>query len=124
LIIWSVIFYTYGGSGPNFRVPDYRACFIRGFGSSTVSGTTYTAPALGTVQQDSVLALSAITNQGYWNIDAGGGGASRQVKSRVRIATDPIDSGAFGAGIDASFPRQNTTENRPLHQSIYYFIKF
>jgi len=122
--LWSVIFYTYGGSGPNFRVPDYRACFIRGFGSSTVSGTTYTAPALGTVQQDSVLALSAITNQGYWNIDAGGGGASRQVKSRVRIATDPIDSGAFGAGIDASFPRQNTTENRPLNQSIYYFIKF
>jgi len=122
--LWSVIFYTYGGSGNNFKVPDYRACFIRGFGSSTVSGTTYTAPTLGTVQQDSVLALSSITNQGYWNIDAGGGGASRQVKARVRIATDPIDSGAFGAGIDASFPRQNTTENRPVNQSVYYYIKY
>ena len=122
--LWSIIFYTYGGSGNNFKVPDYRGQFIRSFGSSTVGGITYTAPALGTVQQDSVLALSTITNQGYWNIDAGGGGASRQVKARVRIATDPIDSGAFGAGIDASFPRQNTTENRPVNQSVYYYIKY
>jgi uncharacterized Zn-binding protein involved in type VI secretion len=122
--LWSVIFYTYGGSGNNFRVPDYKASFIRGFGSTTVSGTTYTAPALGTVQQDSVLSLNALTNQGYWNIDAGGGGASRQVKSRVRIGTDPIDSGAFGAGISGTFPRENTTENRPINQSVYYFIKF
>lgn len=122
--LWSVIFYTYGGSGSNFKVPDYRGCFIRGFGSQTVGGVTYTAPALGTVQQDSVLALSTLTNQGYWNIDSGGGGTSRQVKSRVRISTDPVDSGAFGAGIDGSFPRQNTTENRPINQSVYYYIKF
>lgn len=122
--LWSVIFYTYGGSGSNFKVPDYRGCFIRGFGSQTVGGVTYTAPALGTVQQDSVLALSTLTNQGYWNIDSGGGGTSRQVKSRVRISTDPVDSGAFGAGIDGSFPRQNTTENRPINQSVYYYIKY
>jgi hypothetical protein len=119
--LWSVIFYTYGGSGSNFKVPDFRACFIRGFGSQTVSGTTYTAPALGTVQQDSVLSLSTISHQGYWSVDSGGGGISRQVKARSIITGDPVDT---TSGISASFTRQNTTENRPVNQSVYYYIKY
>jgi microcystin-dependent protein len=119
--LWSVIFYTYGGSGSNFKVPDYRACFIRGFDSQTVSGTTYTAPALGTVQQDSVLSLSTISHQGYWSVDSGGGGVTRQVKARSIITGDPVDT---TSGIAASFTRQNTTENRPINQSVYYYIKF
>ena len=119
--LWSVIFYTYGGSGSNFKVPDYQACFIRGNGSKTVSGTTYTAPALGTVQQDSVLSLSTISHQGYWSVDSGGGGISRQVKARSIITGDPVDT---TSGISASFTRQNTTENRPVNQSVYYYIKY
>jgi hypothetical protein len=114
--LWSVIFYTYGGSGPNFRVPDYRACFIRGFGSRTVSGTTYTAPALGTVQQDAVLNPSYCTQNGYHNLASG---SARQCPSRARISTDPLDTG----GILAEFAREDT-ENRPINQSVYYYIKF
>ena len=119
--LWSVIFYTYGGSGSNFKVPDYEGCFIRGYGSQTVSGTTYTAPALGTVQQDSVLSLSTISHQGYWSVDSGGGGISRQVKARSIITGDPVDT---TSGISCSFTRQNTTENRPVNQSVYYYIKY
>jgi hypothetical protein len=115
--LWSVIFYTYGGSGPNFRVPDYRACFIRGFGSRTVSGTTYTAPALGTVQQDAVLNANYCTQNGYHNLASGGTG--KQCPSRARISTDPLDTG----GILAEFAREDT-ENRPINQSVYYYIKF
>jgi hypothetical protein len=124
--LFNVIGFTYGGtfSSGNFNLPNFQGAFLRGAGTQTVGGVAYTAGAVGTAQQDSVLALSSITNQGYWNIDAGGGGASRQVKGRIRIATDPVDSGAFGAGIDASFPRQNTTENRPFNHSVYYIIKW
>jgi hypothetical protein len=122
--LFSVIFNTYGGGFPNFRVPNYNGAFLRGSGSQTVGGVTYSGSTLGTSQQDSVLALSSITNQGYYNVDSGGGGASRQLKSRVRIGTDPLDSGTFGAGIDPTFPRQNTTENRPFNHTVNYCIKF
>jgi len=124
--LFNVIAFTYGGTfaSGNFNLPNFQGVFLRGNGTQTINSVAYASGAVGTAQQDSVLALSAITNQGYWNIDAGGGGASRQVKGRIRIATDPIDSGAFGAGIDASFPRQNTTENRPVNHSVYYIIKW
>jgi len=119
--LWSVILYTYGGSGNNFKVPDFRACFIRGAGSQTIPSVTYTAAALGTSQQDSVLSLSTISQQGYWSVDSGGGGVTRQVKARTIITGDPVDT---NAGIAASFTRQNTTENRPVNHAVYYYIKF
>ena len=124
--LYAAIGTTFGvGNGTTtFNVPNFLGAFLRGESTQTVGGIAYAGAAVGTAQQDSVLALSTITNQGYWNIDAGGGGASRQVKSRVRIGTDPIDSGTFGAGIDASFPRENTTEVRPFNYSVYYYIKY
>jgi uncharacterized protein (DUF2345 family) len=111
---------TYGaGNGTTtFNKPDFRSCFIRGAQSQTVSGTTYTPNAVGTVQQDSVLAPS---NQGYRNIDSGGGGTSRQVRSRANISGDPNDTGTSQT---TNFPRQNTTENRPLNHALYYFVKY
>jgi hypothetical protein len=115
--LWSVIFYTYGGSGNNFKVPDYQGCFIRGAGSKTVSTTTYTAPALGTVQQDQVLSADYSTNQGYYNLASGGTG--KQCIARSRITTDPVET----SGVLSQFPRQGT-ENRPVNQSIYYYIKY
>jgi hypothetical protein len=115
--LWSIIFYTYGGSGPNFKVPDYQSCFIRGFGSKTVSTVTYTAPALGTVQQDQVLTANYATANGYHNLASGGSG--KQCPSRAQITTDPIDTSSFLA----QFSRQGT-ENRPINQSVYYYIKY
>jgi hypothetical protein len=116
--------YGVGNGSTTFNVPNFKGAFLRGASSQVVGGVTYAGGAVGTAQQDSVLALSSITNQGYYNVDAGGGGSSRQLKSRVRIGTDPLDSGTFGAGIDASFPRQNTTENRPFNHAIYYYIRY
>lgn len=114
---------TYGvGNGTTtFNVPNFKGAFLRGAQSQAVGGITYAGGTVGTAQQDSVLALNTISNQGYYNVDAGGGGSSRQLKSRVRIGTDPVDT---GAGIDASFPRQNTTENRPFNHAIYYYIRY
>jgi hypothetical protein len=115
--LWSVIFYTYGGSGSNFKVPDFRGAFLRGFGSQTVGGVTYTAPALGTAQQDQVLQTTVYaTNEGFRDCAAG----TRECVARFRITTDPVDT---NTGILPQFQRQGT-ENRPMNYSVYYYIKF
>jgi uncharacterized protein (DUF2345 family) len=110
--------YGAGDGSTTFGKPDFRACFIRGAQNQTVSGTTYTPNAVGTVQEDSVLAPR---NRGYRNIDSGGGGTSRQVRSRGNISGDPNDTGTSQT---TNFPRENTTENRPLNHALYYFIKY
>lgn len=111
---------TYGvGNGTTtFNVPNFKGAFLRGASSQVVGGITYAGGTVGTAQQDSVLEPR---NQGYWNIDAGGGGSSRQVRSRVEIATDPLDTGASQT---TDFARQNTTENRPFNHAIYYYIRY
>lgn len=111
---------TYGaGNGTTtFNIGDYRACFIRGAQAQTVGGITYTPNAVGTVQQDSVLAPN---NRGYYNVDSGGGGTNRQVRSRTNLAGDPNDTGTSQT---TNFARENTTENRPLNHALYYFVKY
>lgn len=115
--LWSVIFYTYGGSGSNFKVPNFQGCFLRGAGSQVVGGETYTAGAVGTAQQDQVLQTTVYaTNEGFRDCGAG----TRSCVARSRITTDPIDT---NTGILAQFQRQGT-ENRPVNHAIYYYIKY
>ena len=111
---------TYGiGNGTTtFNLPNFKGAFLRGAQSQVVGGITYAGGTVGTAQQDSVLEPR---NQGYWNIDAGGGGASRQVRSRAEIATDPLDTGASQT---TDFLRQNTIENRPFNHAVYYYIRY
>jgi len=116
--LWSVILYTYGGTGSNFRVPDLRAMFIRGAESKVVGTTTYTAPAVGsTVQQDAVLTSLTSSNQGFRSCGAG----TRDCVARSIITSDPTDT---NTGILSRFPRESTVENRPVNMSVYYYIKY
>jgi len=115
--LWSVIFYTFGGSGSNFKVPDFRGAFLRGADSQTVGGVTYTAATVGTAQQDQVLQTTTYaSNQGFRDCAAG----ARECVARARITGDPVDT---NTGILARFQRQGT-ENRPFNYSVYYYIKF
>jgi hypothetical protein len=116
--LFSAIGTTFGaGDGVNtFNVPDFEGAFLRGAGSQTVGGVTYTAPAIGTAQQDQVLSANYATNQGFR--DCAGG--TRDCVARSRITGDPVDT---NTGILAQFPRQGT-ENRPMNYSVYYYIKF
>lgn len=121
--LWSVIFYTYGGTGSNFNVPDYRGCFIRGFGSRTVGGITYTAPALGTVQQDMALTTppagysTPLSSTGFRSCGAG----TRDCIARTNQG-DPIEN---PTGLNLAYPSgRGGTEVRPINQSIYYYIKY
>jgi microcystin-dependent protein len=49
--LFASIGYAYGGSGANFNVPDTRGIFLRGAGTQTIGGSTYSA-TLGTEQND------------------------------------------------------------------------
>lgn len=58
--LFAVINTTYGGTGASsFKVPDCRGIFVRGAGSQTISGETYTA-TLGQSQKDAT-AVNGIT---------------------------------------------------------------
>jgi hypothetical protein len=106
-----------GDGSTSFNVPNFQGAFLRGAGNQTVSGTTYTAPAVGTVQQDQVLQTTVYsTNEGFRDAAAG----SRECVARRRITGDPTDT---DTGILAQFQRQGT-ENRPMNYAVYYYIKF
>jgi len=49
--LFAAIGYTYGGAGANFNVPDTRGIFLRGAGSQTIGGITYSG-TVGTKQGD------------------------------------------------------------------------
>jgi hypothetical protein len=107
-----------GDGSTTFGKPNLMGAYLRGTSNQTVGGITYTGPAIGTAQQDSVLEAY---NEGYWNVDAGGGGSNRAVRSRVQLTGDPEDTGGNST---TKFLRQNATENRVFNYSVYYYIRY
>lgn len=107
-----------GNGSTTFNVPDFEGAFLRGAGSQTVGGVTYTGPAIGTAQQDAVLNPLYASNEGYFNTTSGG--ATRECVSRNRITADPVDT---NTGILPRFDR-TATENRPFNYAVYYYIRY
>jgi len=101
-----------------FGKPNLTGAYLRGASSQVVGGVTYAGAAIGTAQQDSVLAPN---NRGFYNVDSGGGGASRQVRSRANIGGDPNDTSTAQT---TNFARENITENRVFNYSVYYYIRY
>ena len=114
--LFAVIGYTYGGAGATFNKPNFQGCFLRGAGSQTVSGTTYTASAIGTIQQDAVLNPLYASNEGFRSCASG----ARDCVSRDIITADPTDT---NTGILPRFDR-TATENRPVNHAVYYYIRY
>ena len=121
--LFNAIGYTYGGDSGNFRVPDYRAVFLRGLGTQDVAGKTYTAPDLGTTVLDKMSSFE--TNVYVDNITTG----------VTRVVTGSTTSGVNGfhtanvignVNFSTSFNAWNygNNENRPVHTSVQYFIKY
>lgn len=100
-----------------FNVPNFSGAFLRGQGNQTVGGVTYTAPAIGTAQQDQMLQTTLYaTNEGFRDCAAG----TRECVARSRITGDPVDT---NTGIQQHFQREGT-EVRVFNYSVYYNIKF
>jgi hypothetical protein len=117
--LFGVISTTFGvGDGTTtFNIPNFTGAFLRGNGSRIFSGVTYASAAIGTQQGDQVLEPN---NQGYWTVDSGGGGSSRQVRSRGYISGDPSDTGTAQT---TYFDRQGT-ECRPFNYAVCYYIRY
>ncbi len=114
--LFAVIGTTYGGGGGFFNKPNFQGCFLRGAGSQTTGGVTYTAAALGTIQQDAVLDPLYASNEGFRSAASG----ARDCVSRDRITADPTDT---NTGILPRFDR-TATENRPVNHAVYYYIRY
>ena len=117
--LFGVISTTFGvGDGTTtFNIPNFTGAFLRGNGVRVVGIVTYGSAALGTQQGDQVLEP---INEGYWNIDSGGGGSSRQVRARAYIAADPSDTGTAQT---TYFDRQGV-ECRPFNYAVCYYIRY
>jgi microcystin-dependent protein len=123
--LFSVIGTTYGGAQTGqpgtfvFNVPNFQGAFLRGQGSQSFNGVTYSGSGTQ-AQADQVLTPNTptVTNRGYFNVPAG---STRSVISRAIIPSLAADSNT-GIVVNVSFPRQGT-ENRPFNYSVKYFIR-
>jgi len=71
--LFSVIFNTYGGGFPNFRVPNTQGIFISSSGTQTLNSVSYTR-TLGTRQNDTVEDHKhTYSDMMWWDTDTGGG---------------------------------------------------
>lgn len=116
--LFAVISYNYGGSGANFNVPDFRGAVLKGTGSQTVGGVTYTGGALSSAgrQTDAVQTPLYASNQGFRSCAAG----ARDCVARDIITGDPVDT---NTGILPRFNR-TATDNRVFNYSVNFFIKY
>ena len=119
--LFGVIGTTYGaGDGSTtFGIPDFEGCFLRGAGNQTTGGVTYTAGAVGTIQQDAVLTPSYASNQGFRSCASG----ARDCVARSIILGPPADPVDTNTGILPRFDR-TATENRPVNHAVYYYIRY
>lgn len=105
--LWAAIGTTHGaGNGSTtFNLPDLRGIFVRGSGSQTISGTTYSA-TFAAKQQDE---LKSHTHDGqYLRADLAGG----------------HQPGAGSANWGAAIGSFGGPETRPANIALLYCIKF
>jgi hypothetical protein len=121
--LFQAIGYTYGGSGANFAIPDFKGMFLRGFGSQTAGGVTYQAGAVGAIQFDMALTTpvagysTPLSSTGFRSCGSG----TRDCIARTSQG-DPIEN---PTGLNLAYPTgRGGTEVRPVSHAVYYYIKY
>lgn len=121
--LYLAIGYTFGGSGATFKVPNFQGAFLRGASNQTVGGITYTAPAIGTAQQDMALTTPV---SGYSTPFVSTGFRSCGAGTRDCLArTNQGDTPENPTGLNLAYSSgRGGTEVRPMNYSVYYYIKY
>lgn len=121
--LFLAIGYTYGGSGANFAIPDFKGMFLRGFGSQTAGGVTYQAGAVGAIQYDMALTTPVA---GYSTPFVSTGFRSCGSGTRDCLArTSQGDTPENPTGLNLAYPTgRGGTEVRPVNRAVYYYIKY
>jgi microcystin-dependent protein len=132
LALFNVIGYSYGGSGSNFNVPDFRGHFLRGFGTHGVD-TAAVSGAIGARQAH----RTALPSNGFTGItDETGAHRHGIVVSYNAGAPEPYGyEGGPNANATTYSEYAGThqhvvtingggdTETRPKNMAVYYYIK-
>jgi microcystin-dependent protein len=124
--LFAAISTTYGaGDGSTtFALPDLRGIFIRGSGTQTISGTSYSATFAAKVRDALQNISGTITN--VWGGTVGGTGAFTSGVSGSSNKPGSGGSGSFDVTFQASGSSgaRTDTETRPANIALLYCIKF
>lgn len=128
--LFAVIGTTYGGTGAsNFKLPNTNGVFVRGAGSQTISGETYSA-TLGTSQQDATAVNGLVTSTaGAHTHNNTGSGTNNFGYFSSSDAEAGNERGSVGPGSMASAGGHTHTlsgdsETRPANITLNYIIKY
>lgn len=125
--LFAVINTTYGGTGASsFKVPDCRGIFVRGAGSQTISGETYTA-TLGVAQKDAtaVNGLTVNTKTGLTVLVPAIVGRAQDENDSDNERMVNNDSNRITYNLNHDHTLASTdTETRPANVAMNYIIKY
>jgi microcystin-dependent protein len=109
--LFSVIFNTYGGSFPNFRVPNTQGIFISSSGSQTLNSVSYSR-TIGTRQNDTVEDHKhTYSDMMWWDTDTGGGSGQTIYVAGADFQTPGGDT--VGSNGDGNFSNRLTKATWP-----------
>lgn len=112
--LYAILGTTYGVAG---TLPDLEGVFIRGTGSQTISGITYSG-TLGTKEND------AFQDHTHWVI-AGTGGNAPSTNGALGKGIDSLDPNCPLIKLASQIPGQRTaTETRPANIALLPCIKY
>jgi microcystin-dependent protein len=118
--LFSVIGYAFGGAGGTFNLPNTKGVFIRGAGSQTVSGTTYT----GT--------FASALPDAYPAHNHGGGNHTHSYITHLILACTGTGGAGFAFDVGGTTGASGTiiatngsgTETQPANLTLNYIIKY
>ena len=133
--LFNVIGYSYGGSGSNFNVPDFRGHFLRGFGTHGVD-TAAVSAAIGARQAQSTARPTtaftgsttsdgAHTHAVIWSNNAGAPDTYPYESGPNTAGTYTIPAAGTNGGHShtLSISGGGDAETRPKNMAVYYYIK-
>jgi microcystin-dependent protein len=116
--LFSIIAYSFGGSGTTFKVPDFRGAFLRGCGTN--GSYSYTGSSIGSAQADTIGSHSHTISSPNPNYQYGNNSGSYGSTTGTKSVTTTGNYSALPSSTDTS----GSSETRPFNYSVYYFIKW
>ena len=119
--LFNVIGYTYGGSSPNFLLPDFRGTFLRGNGTNGFD-SAYASAGYGSLQTDGIKSHTHDILFGYLTTTSGGGSQNAYNSTSPNYNNPGSGSGrATGLTSNNANPYPDT---RPGNFAVLFCIKY